>query len=160
MPRFNTQPDPFYRRPLLPPFSVMLTVGNALTLTAAVACPPLAEAVTVVVPPPTAFTGIATLVCPEEKDTLAGTVAAAVLLLDTASVPEAVGAGDRVAVSVPLPPALSASGLGPSAVGFGITRANTVMVILVPFFPATCTTNRKQWYVPIYLYLSSRKGAV
>ena len=94
---------------------------------------------TVALPPATAFTGIETFVCPEAKETLEGTVAAEVLLLETASVPEAVGVGDRVAVSVPPAPAFNPSGLGVSAAGLGITTLNTVTVIFVPFAPATET---------------------
>src|SRR5712692_3974742 len=108
-------------------------------MTVALACPPLAEAVIVALPAPRALTGIATLLCPELKLTLAGTVAACGLLLVTLSVPVAVGVGERVAVSVPLVPAASASGLGLSATGLGITTVNTVSVILVPVAPASCS---------------------
>src|SRR5258708_5548376 len=113
--------------------------GGALTLTVAAACPPFAEAVIVVLPEPSALTGIPTLPCPEAKAMLEGTEATLELPLVKVSVPEAVGTGERVAVSVPLVPAVSASGSGASAVGLGITTVNTVIVIFVPVAPATCS---------------------
>ena len=70
--------------------------------------------------------------------TLAGTVATAVFALDTFKVPAAVGVGDSVAVSVPLAPTVTESGLGASEVGLGgFGVANTVIVITVPALPAT-----------------------
>ena len=76
-----------------------LAVGSAFTFTLAIACPPFADAVMVALPPATAVTGIGTLVCPEAKLTLADTVATDVLLLETLSVPEAVGAGESAAAN-------------------------------------------------------------
>jgi hypothetical protein len=112
-------------------------LGGVSTATVALACPPLAEAVTAVLPPESALTGIATLVCPGPNPTLAGTLATAGSAFATLRVPEAVGAGARVAVSVPLEPMLSASGSGARDTGLGIATVNTVIVIRVPFAPAT-----------------------
>jgi len=116
----------------------LLTAGGAgVTFTVALACPPFAAAVTMALPAASAVTGIGTLVWPEAKLTLAGTVATAVFALVTLKVPAAVGVGESVAVSVPLAPAVIASGLGASEVGLGsFGVANTVTVITVPAVPA------------------------
>jgi hypothetical protein len=116
----------------------LVTVGGAgVTLTVALALPPFAEAVTIVLPTPWVVTGITTLVWPEAKPTLAGTVATLVLVLETLRVPAAVGAGDSAAVSVPVAPAVTERGLGASDTGFGrFGVPNTVMVMAVPDLPA------------------------
>src|SRR5205807_3716824 len=122
--------------------AVIDTAGGALTFTVAAACPPLAETLIVVLPEARPLTGSATLVCPEAKETEAGTAAIAGLALVTASEPAAVGAGESVAVSVPCAlPAVSASGLGASDTGLGITRVKTDTVMVVPVAPVTCTAS-------------------
>ncbi len=99
----------------------LVTVGGAgVTFTVALAEPLFAEAVTMVLPTASAVTGIGTLVWPAAKPTLAGAVATAVFALVTLKVPAAGGAGDSVAVSVPLAPAVIASGSGASEVGLGL----------------------------------------
>jgi len=61
-----------------------VTVGGAgVTFTVALALPPFADAVMMALPTTCVVTGIATLVWPEAKLTLAGTVATAVFALDT-----------------------------------------------------------------------------
>ena len=68
----------------------LVTVGGAgVTLTVALPCPPFAEAVMIALPTAFVVTGIATLVWPEAKLTLAGTVATAVFELVTLKVPAA-----------------------------------------------------------------------
>src|SRR5713226_455557 len=122
--------------------AVIDTVGGALTFTVAAAWPPLAETRIVVLPEARPLTGSATLVCPEAKATEAGAAAIAGLALVTASEPAAVGAGESVALSVPgALPAMTASGLGASDTGLGITRVKTDTVRVVPVAPATCTAS-------------------
>jgi hypothetical protein len=117
----------------------LVTVGGAgVTFTVALALPPLADAVITALPVPTAVTGIGTEVWPEEKETLAGTLAAPVFVLVTLNVPEAVGVGESAAVNVPLAPTVTESGFGVSETGlgrFGVANALTVMT--VPALPAT-----------------------
>jgi hypothetical protein len=115
----------------------MAQAGGAFTLTIALACPPFAEAVTVVVPPASAVTGIATADCPAAKATLSGTLATEASLLEMLNVPAAVGAGESVAVSVPPDPMVRGRGLGSGVVGFGITTVKTVSLMRVPLAPAT-----------------------
>jgi hypothetical protein len=119
----------------------LVTVGGAgVTFTVALALPPFRLALTVVLPGPTPVTGIVTWVWPAANATLAGTVAILVFALDTASVPAAVGAGESVAVRFPEAPAVTESGSGASEVGLGkFGVPNTVTVMTVPFFPATCS---------------------
>jgi len=65
-------------------------------------------------------------------------VATPVFALDTFNVPAAVGVGESVAVSAPLAPTVTESGLGVSEVGLGrFGVANTVTVMTVLVLPAT-----------------------
>ena len=90
-----------------------MTVGGAgVTFTAALAEPPLALAVTVVVPSATPVTGIWTVLCPAAKATVAGTVATAALALEIDSAPACVGDGESVAVRSQEAPAVIDSGFG------------------------------------------------
>src|SRR2546425_1129231 len=131
------------RLPLAPCVTVsdcgarLVTVGGAgVTFTVALALPPFADAVMTALPTACVATGIATLVWPEAKLMLAGTVATAAFALDMFKVPAAVGVGDSVAVSVPLAPRVTESGLGVSDVGLGrFGVAKTVTVITVLAFP-------------------------
>ncbi len=133
------------RLPLAPCVTVsdcgarLVTVGGAgVTFTVALALPPFADALMTALPTACVATGIATLVWPEAKLMLAGTVATAAFALDTFKVPAAVGVGDSVAVSVPLAPRVTESGLGVSDVGLGrFGVAKTVTVITVLALPAT-----------------------
>lgn len=116
---------------------LVIVGGAGVTLTVALAWPPFADAVTMALPTACVVTGIGTLVWPEAKLTLAGTVATAVFALLTLKEPAVVGVGESAAVSVPLAPAVIASGLGASEVGLGrFGVANTVTVITVPAVPA------------------------
>jgi len=93
--------------------------GAALTATVALTDPSFNVAVIWALPMVTAVTGMATLVWLMANGTELGTVATPVSLLETVSVPATVGAGARVAVTVPEEPTVRFKGLGVSAVGVG-----------------------------------------
>src|SRR6266571_2230542 len=99
----------------------LVTVGGwGLTWTVLVAVPPFKDTVIMALPTLTAVTGTGTLLCPLAKDTAAGTVATPGLELLAASVPAAVGVGERVAVKVPVAPTVMVRGFGVSVVGTGL----------------------------------------
>lgn len=100
--------------------TTLVTVGGAgVTCAVLVMLPPFNETVIRVLPGLTAVTGIDTLVWPVVNATDAGAVATAVAELLTARLPAAVGAGDSVAVNVPVAPTVIGNGSGTNAVGTG-----------------------------------------
>src|SRR5207237_808200 len=96
------------------------TVGGAgVTVTWLEAEEPFSVAVTIALPGATPETGMTTCVWFAANATVAGTVATPVVALDTESVPDAVGAGESVAVRLPEAPAVIDSGFGASDVALG-----------------------------------------
>ena len=98
---------------------VMVVSSAGVTVTSALALPPLRKTVIRVLPALMAVTGTGTVSCPALKKTGDSTVATLDAELFAVSTPDVLGVGDREAVNVPVAPTVMLMGLGERSVGTG-----------------------------------------